>query len=155
LANIFFNKQSIPETPTLLLKRRDLTTIGAVTASEIVYKNQFFAPNELSFRVYRYVDEKQNASWQALDDYNVIYIPEYGEYFDAHVSLNEENGTYKTVTCTALAESELSQTKLYDIEINTDADMARPDYDEDYPTVFYREVSEQYADYPKDSAEYR
>jgi len=85
LANIFFNKQSIPETPTLLLKRRDLTTIGAVTASEIVYKNQFFAPNELSFRVYRYVDEKQNASWQALDDYNVIYIPEYGEYFDAHV----------------------------------------------------------------------
>lgn len=155
MANIFFNKQSIPESPTLLLKRRDLTTIGAVTASEIVYKNQFFAPNELSFRVYRYADEKQNASWQALDDYNVIYIPEYGEYFDAHVSLNEENGTYKTVTCTALAESELSQTKLYDIEINTDADMARPDYDEDYPTVFYREVSEQYADYPKDSAEYR
>lgn len=155
MANIFFNKQSIPETPTLLLKRRDLTTIGAIKASDIVYKNQFFAPNELSFRVYRYVDEKQNASWQALDDYNVIYIPEYGEYFDAHVSLNEENGTYKTVTCTALAESELSQTKLYDIEINTDADMARPDYDEDYPTVFYREVTEQYADYPKDSAEYR
>ncbi len=155
MANIFFNKQSIPETPTLLLKRRDLTTIGAIKASDIVYKNQFFAPNELSFRVYRYADEKQNTSWQTLDDYNVIYIPEYGEYFDAHVSLNEENGTYKTVTCTALAESELSQTKLYDIEINTDADMARPDYDEDYPTVFYREVSEQYADYPKDSAEYR
>lgn len=155
MANIFFNKQSIPETPTLLLKRRDLTTIGAIKASDIVYKNQFFAPNELSFRVYRYADEKQNTSWQALDDYNVIYIPEYGEYFDAHVSLNEENGTYKTVTCTALAESELSQTKLYDIEINTDADMARLDYDKDYPTVFYREVSEQYADSPKDSAEYR
>lgn len=155
MANIFFNKQSIPETPTLLLKRRDLTTIGAITASEIVYKNQFFAPNELSFRVYRYVDEKQNASWQALDDYHVIYIPEYGEYFDAHVSLNEENGTYKTVICTSLTETELSQTKLYDIEINTDADMARPDYDEDYPTVFYREVPEQYANYRKDSAEYR
>lgn len=142
MAKIIYNKNLKIDTPTLLLKKRDFTNIGAVTASEITYKNYFNSPNELSFKVYKFTDNQLNTLWDDINDYNILYIPEFEECFEIHISLTEETGTYKVVTCTSLAESELSQTKLYDIEINTDEDMARPDYDENFPTLFYRNPDE-------------
>lgn len=126
------------DTPTLLLKRRDLSNIGALTASEIVYKNNFNSANELSFKVGKSIDDGQNHLWDKLNDYNIVCIPEYGEYFEIQIALAEEAGAYKTVTCRSLTESELSQVNLYDIEINTESDIAREDYDSNFPTVFYR-----------------
>lgn len=138
MANIIYNQNLHINTPTLLLKGRDFSNIGAVTASGIVYKNNFNSANELSFKVYKTIDGEINQLWDKINDYNLIYLPEYGECFDIQVALTEDTGTYKTVTCKSLAETELSQTILYDIEINTEADMKRPDYDPDFPTVFYR-----------------
>lgn len=138
MAKLIYNKNLIIDTPTLLLKKRDFTNIGAVTASDITYKNYFNSPNELSFKVYKFTDNQLNTLWDDINDYNILYIPEFEECFEIHISLTEETGTYKVVTCTSLAEAELSQTMLYDIEINTDEDMARPDYDENFPTLFYR-----------------
>ena len=141
MAKIFYDKNLNIDTPTIILKKRDFTNIGSLIASEIKYKNNFASANELSFKVYKFLDEKLNVIWDEINDYNVIYIPEYEEFFDIHVSLNEEIGTYKVVTCTALAESELSNVNLYDIEINTEEDILRDDYDADYPTIFYRDLS--------------
>lgn len=129
------------EIPTLLLKRKDFTNLGILSATGIRYKNNFNSPNELSFTVYKYSDGERNAQWDDISDYNIIYLPEYNEYFDMQVTLNEENGVSKSVTCISLAESELSQVKLYNIELNTEADIARDDYDKDYPTIFYRDLS--------------
>lgn len=142
MAKIIYNQNLKIDTPTLLLKKRDFTNIGAITASEITYKNYFNSPNELSFKVYKFTDNKLNTLWDDINDYNILYVPELEECFEMHISLTEETGTYKAVTCTSLAESELSQTKLYDIEINTDEDMARPDYDQNFATIFYRNPDE-------------
>ena len=128
-------------TPTLLIKRKDYVNIGAIKASDIIYKNNFNSPNELSFTVHK--NNTEDFLWDNINDYNVICIP---EYFDMQVKLNEENELTKQVTCVALGEAELSQINLHDIEINTDADIARPDYDENFPTIFYRNP-EEYGDY--------
>lgn len=141
VAKSFLDKNLNIDTPTLILKRRDLTNIGNLIASEIKYKDNFASANELSFKVYKFLDEKLNTIWEEINDYNIIYIPEYDEYFDIHVSLNEEECTYKVATCTSLPESELFNTKLYNIEINTDKDLSWNTYTEDYHTVFYRDLS--------------
>lgn len=138
MAKIIYNQNLQIDTPTLLLKRRDLSNIGALTATEIVYKNHFNSANELSFKVSKSINSEQDHLWDKLNDYNIVCIPEYGEYFEIQIALAEEAGAYKTVTCRALAESELSQINLYDIEINTESDIAREDYDANFPTIFYR-----------------
>ena len=138
MAKIIYNQNLQIDTPTLLLKRRDFSNIGALTATEIVYKNHFNSANELSFKVSKSINGEQNHLWDKLNDYNIVCIPEYGEYFEIQIALAEEAGAYKTVTCRALAESELSQINLYDIEINTESDIARDGYDSNFPTVFYR-----------------
>jgi len=58
-----------------------------------------------------------------------------------HVNTNEENMTQKTVECTYLPVSELQEIKLRNIEINTEDDIKREDYDPDYPTIFYRDLT--------------
>lgn len=123
--------------PTVVIKRRTYENIGSVAVSDMVYTNHFNAPNELSFTVH--AQDEDSDIWDKINDYNVVYLPEYEEYFDMQVEKSEEQDVVKNVTCLSLCESELSQVNLYDIEINTEADIARDDYDPDYPTVFYRD----------------
>ncbi len=133
---IYKNDQTI-EMPTVVIKHRNYDNIGSVSVTDMVYTNHFNSPNELSFTVHA-TDEK-GLVWDKINDYNIVFLPEYGEYFDMQVEKTEENVVTKKVTCRSLCESELSQIRLYDIEINTDADIARPDYNPDFPTIFYRE----------------
>lgn len=123
--------------PTVVIKRRTYENIGSVPISDMVYTNHFNAPNELSFTVH--AQDTDSDIWDKINDYNVVYLPEYEEYFDMQVEKSEEQDVVKKVSCLSLCESELSQVNLYDIEINTEADIARDDYDPDFPTVFYRD----------------
>ena len=149
MAKAIYDKNLNVEIPTIVIKRRDFKNIGAIKVSDMIYKNNFNAPNELSFTVYKSVNDE--SIWDKINDYNIIWLPEYDEYFDMQVNIKEENNITKDVTCTSLCESELSQINLYQIEINTDDDMSRDDYDPDYPTIFYRDLSE----YEKGSLEYK
>lgn len=152
MAKIRFNNDLKIDTPVIILKRRDYTNIDSIKdACEIVYKDNYNSPNELSFKVYK---KSNTTHWDEINDYNIIYIPDYGEngeYFDISVRKDEDTTLYKTITCTSLAESELSNIKLYEIEINTEEDIARDDYDANYPTIFYRDLS----GYDKDSDMYK
>ena len=141
----------IVETPTLLLKRKDFSNIGAIPASEISYKNNFNSYNELSFKVYKYKNGVMDSLWDEINTYNVIYIPEYNEFFDIDVSLTEDTWLYKTVKCRSLAESELSQINLYDMEINTEEDIVNSEYE----TLFYRGVLNDGTDLTKYSLLHR
>ena len=57
VAKSFLDKNLNIDTPTLILKRRDLTNIGNLIVSEIKYKDSFASANELSFKVYKFLDE--------------------------------------------------------------------------------------------------
>ena len=139
MAKLYFNQQNEIDMPTLLLQTRNFDTIGElICTSDLTYKNNFNGANELSFKIYKTLDGIQNPLWESAVDCKIVYIPEFEEKFEIKVSHTEESSAYKCITGTALAESELSQVKLYHIEINTSDDIARADYDANFPTVFYR-----------------
>ncbi len=126
--------------PTVVIKRRNYENIGSVKAYGLTYTKHFNSPNELSFTVH--ASDTDSHIWEEVNDYNIVCLPEYGEYFDMQAEKTEDLEVVKKVTCRSLCESELSQVNLYDIEINTEADIARDDYDPNFPTVFYRSPSD-------------
>lgn len=156
MSKVTFTKDKHVRPLTLVLVRKDFSRIGVIHGSEITFKDNFNEPDELSCKVYKYVDGMYNQYWDHINDFNAIYVPELdtdGAYFEIQVSTNEEqNGVYKSITGTALAEAELANTKVYDLEINTDFEMENdPDWSKDYHTVFYRDLSP----YEDDPEEYR
>ncbi len=131
--------------PTIIIKRRNYENIGSVKAYGLTYTKHFNSPNELSFTVH--ASDAASHVWEEINDYNIVYLPEYEEYFEMQAEKTEDLEVVKKVTCRSLCESELSQVNLYDIEINTEEDIARDDYDPNFPTVFYRS--------PNDTEAYR
>ena len=107
--------------PALLLQNRNFETIGAVTnVHDFIYKEHFNSPNEISFTIYKDNGETSHPLWDSLINFKIIYIPEFGERFEIAISTASAQTTIKSVTGTSLCESELSQIRLYDIEINTE-----------------------------------
>lgn len=137
MPKIVFNENFGVDEITLVLERRDFSKYGKLKdVTDIEYKDTMNAP-ELSFNVYKTDDP----IWNKVNNYNLVYIPEYKEHFSISVNTTEENTTRKSVTCTYLPVSELQNVKLRNIQINTEDDIARDDYDADYPTIFYRDLS--------------
>lgn len=122
--------------PTLVLALKSKKRIGVVQASNIIYKDCFNAASELSFRVYKLEDE-ENALWDELKDFRLIWFKEIDKWFEISVEVDEENETVKNILGVSVCESELSQINLYNIEINTETDILRDDYV--LPTVLYNE----------------
>ncbi len=63
---------------------------------------------------------------------------EWNTWFEITVELDESNDVIKTVFATELEHAELGQIMLYNIEINTETDIAREDYKK--PTVLFDET---------------
>lgn len=144
MAKVLFNSQGLIETPTLLLQHKNFETIGnggITNVSGLTYKNNFNDANEISFKIHKFNNGIKHPLWDQLVDFRIIYIPELKERFQIAVSVNEEDpdDLSKSVTGTALCESELSNINLHGVQINTEADMTNDLYDENFPTVLYRD----------------
>ena len=144
MAKVLFNTQNIIETPTLLLQHKNFETIGnggITNVSGYTYKNNFNDANEISFKVHKFNNGIKHPLWDQLVDFRIIYIPELKERFQIAVAVNEEDpdDLSKSITGTALCESELSNINLHGVQINTETDMTNDLYDENFPTVLYRD----------------
>lgn len=144
MAKVLFNTQNIIETPTLLLQHKNFETIGnggITNVSGYTYKNNFNDANEISFKVHKFNNGIKHPLWDQLVDVKLIYIPELKERFEIAVTVNEEDpdDLSKSITGTALCESELSNINLHGVQINTETDMTNDLYDENFPTVLYRD----------------
>ena len=144
MAKVLFNSQGLIETPTLLLQHKNFETIGnggITNVSGLTYKNNFNDANEISFKIHKFNNGIKHPLWNQLVDFRIIYIPELKERFQIAVSVNEEDpdDLSKSVTGTALCESELSNINLHGVQINTETDMTNDLYDENFPTVLYRD----------------
>lgn len=144
MAKVLFNSQGLIETPTLLLQHKNFETIGnggITNVSGLTYKNNFNDANEISFKIHKFNNGIRHPLWDQLVDFRIIYIPELKERFQIAVSVNEEDpdDLSKSVTGTALCESELSNINLHGVQINTETDMTNDLYDENFPTVLYRD----------------
>lgn len=144
MAKVLFNTQNIIETPTLLLQHKNFETIGnggITNVSGYTYKNNFNDANEISFKVHKFNNGIKHPLWDQLVNFKLIYIPELKERFEIAVTVNEEDpdDLSKSITGTALCESELSNINLHGVQINTETDMTNDLYDENFPTVLYRD----------------
>lgn len=147
MAKILFNSQGLIETPTLLLQHKNFETIGnggITNVSGLTYKNNFNDANEVSFKIHKFNNEKKHPLWDSMVDFKIIYIPQLHERFEISVTTSEEdpNDISKSITGTSLCEAELSQITLRNVQINTETDMTNPLYDENFPTILYRDPEE-------------
>ena len=125
--NISYDNLEQMAPPTLLLCRRDRTVLGVLyPVTDLTVTWNLDTCQELSFRVYK--ELLSETLWNGLDQFKLIYIPEFAEYFDLDVAVSETEQSVKTITGKSLCEAELSQIVLYDIEINTESDISREDY---------------------------
>ena len=157
MAKIIFDKYHCNvDMPTLLLQNRDFDTIGIFSnISNFTYSENFNSSNEVSFTTYYKNGYGQiNPLWNSICDLKVIYIPEFNERFEMYISIDEENSTKKNISAVSLCEAELSNIKLYNIEINTELDIQNELYDENFPTVFFRNP-DLYMDYDWSNVKYK
>lgn len=74
------------------------------------------------------MDCASNNFWCEIKDFKLMYCREYNMWFEIYVETDEGDHLVKNVTAKSLGEAELSQIKLYEIEINTETDISRDDY---------------------------
>lgn len=134
---IDFDAAHNPQSPTIILAKKNGDKLGRIDAVEIESIDSMNDAAEISFKVYKTVDENKNNLWDEIINFRLIYCLEWNQWFEITVETDEDTQTVKTVTGTNLGCAELSQIMLYDIEINTEDDIAREDYDKDHPTIFY------------------
>ncbi len=131
---INFDPAGQVEKPTLVLARRSGEKIGVLTNLQgLMFSDSMTNPSEFVFDVY-----KDSCSyWDDIQPLKIVWVAEWDKWYEMDVELNESNASMKPVSLTHLPEAELSQILLYNIEINTEIDMAREEYDEKNPTIFY------------------
>lgn len=95
------------------------------------------AADEVYADIYKNLNDEIDEQWNDLTSLKTIYVPEPAGYYEARISTDENDSTVKHINGISLCEAELSQILLFDIEINTKADILREDYT--IPTTFYNE----------------
>lgn len=123
----FFN--GITEDFTVVLANRNLDKQGKISnTSDFVYSGKLNSADEISFNVYKYLDGEKEKLWDDICDLKLIWVNEAKQYFQIKVSKSESNSNVKKVVGVSLCEAELSQTYIRNMEINSEDDIARPDY---------------------------
>ena len=142
---------------TFVLSLRDHTHLGQIRnidPAETRSKINMNGANEISFTVYKYNESElakltaklgeekallaaKEPLWDEITDFKYVYVKDIDEYYEITVDKSDGEALYKTVTGTSACETELSQSYVYNLEINTELDIARDDYVS--PTVFYNE----------------
>ena len=147
-------------TPTIVLCTRSGKKIGVLQNIQSLKRNHPMNDvAEMSFDVYKYADGKKEPCWDSIKNFKLICLPTEPDnkykWYEIAVNIDETTDTIKHVTCIHANEAELGQLMLYDVEINTEDDIARDDYetitigDKEYGTVFYN------PEHPKNSLLHR
>ena len=128
--DIKFDLVGNPEPPTIILANRNGNMLGQLKVNNktIDLADNLVEPSEFSFTLNKYIDNEITPLWDKVVDFKLVYCKEWDAWFEITVELDEATETVKTVLCTHLGHAELSQLMLYNIEINTEADIERDDY---------------------------
>lgn len=120
--------------PTFVLAARNGHKYGVIPAVNISVSDTFNSNFELQFQVYKEDNGKNCRLWEDIVNFQLVWCPEWDVWFEIYVSIQDDNASVKDINCVSLGEAELSQINLYNIEINTEDDIAREDYE---PTVLF------------------
>lgn len=125
------------KSPAIILSTKYHKHLGTIENIDTAGINAGFnmaSAQELSFDVYKEMDGKTCSLWDFIVDFKYIFVPEFQEYYEIKISLDEDNKTIKHVTATSACEAELSTRLLRNFECNSEADILRDDYE---PTILY------------------
>ena len=121
---------------TLVLAKKNGDKISNITnITDIVAKHCMNDASELSCEAHKKMDDNVLSCWDELVNFKLSWIPEWDMWYEIYVEIDEKDENTKSITAKTIGEAELSQIMLYDIEINTETDIARDDYK--IPTKFY------------------
>ena len=131
-----FDVNHNPIPPTIVLANRNGNKLGVIDNYYGLQLGDVFSDNpQMSFKVTKKDNESITRLWSDIVDFKLVWCKEWDFWFQISVDLDDSNETIKSIDCTPLCQAELGQIMLYDIQINTEDDIARDDYDE--PTVVY------------------
>lgn len=130
---IKFDKTHNVISPTLVLATRSGRKLGAITYCNLTLKDSMNECSELSFKVSE-SDCSSLEFWNNITDFKLLWSKDWNRWFEIYVEVEESNDKIKNITAKSLGEAELSQINLYDIEINTENDIKRDNYE---PTVLF------------------
>ena len=136
---IKFDGDRHPRQPTLILATKAGERLGIIPATKIHFRDSLSSYSEFSFEVEknscRNMDDSINEEfWDAIKDFRLMYCREFDMWYELTVEVRESNDLVKVVSAISLGEAELSQINLYELQFNTEDDIARDDYK---PTVMY------------------
>lgn len=128
-----------------ILSTKDYRHLGAiqnVIPESVNHHGSLASGNEISFEVYKTVEkeiddkvkEVEEPLWDEITNLKLVYVRELDTYFEMSVQIDDTTEVIKkTVTCTSLCEAELGHIYIRGLEVNSEADIARDDYE---PTIF-------------------
>lgn len=135
---IRFDPSNSPELPSILLATKNGEKLGELKKQGVTLKDCLNDPSEITFRIHKYTDGVKSPLWDAVRDFRLVWCKEWDTWFQIKVEARESGETVKTVHGTSLCAAELSQIILHNIEINTENDIARDEYQ--IPTVLFSET---------------
>lgn len=127
--------------PTIVLATKSGRKLGSLPAYNVVFKDNMNSYSEVSFAVNKYDNGAECRLWSEIRDFRLVYCPEWDLWFEITVNTDDGEELIKNITGQTVCEAETSQIMLYNIEINTENDIARDDYVE--PTVIYNEENKE------------
>ena len=133
-----FDSNGIIQNPRFILGTRKASKLGLLSCCSNVNVGDFLDDSpSISFDVYKYNNNIENPLYNDLTTFKLVYVPEYDTWFEAIIEETEsdDNGAMKHVSLTRLGEAELSQIRVYGLNVNTEDSII---YDENYaPTILY------------------
>lgn len=125
------------ELPTCILSNiyhNHIGVINNIDDSTFQVKFNMNSQQEVSFDVYKEVDGRVCEVWDKLIPLRYVYIPDHHEYYKADITIDEDDTTVKHITLSSASEYELSNKIIRNLEINTEADILRNEYNTSIPT---------------------
>lgn len=116
--------------PTLVLSTRYHKKLGVIenVAPNITSRFTMSSHQEISFDVYKTLDNVVCSLWDEIVDFKYVYVPEHNEYYEIQVDIDDSNNTIKHCVGKSAGECELSQRYLRDFHCNDETDILMDDY---------------------------
>ena len=120
------------ELPTCILSNvyhHHIGVINNIDNDSIQVSFNMNSQQEVSFDVYKEIDGVKCSLWDDIVGLRYVYIPEHEEYYKIEVNMDEDSATVKHLTLSSASEYELSNKIIRSLEINTESDILRNEYD--------------------------
>ena len=136
---ILFDAAGVPLLPHLILATKSGRLIREIPVNEVRFRETLVSGSEFAFTVYKEACVDKNgdideAFWKKITDFKLAYCRDFDRWYELKADMTESTDIRKAITARSLGEAELSQINVYGIEVNTETDIDRDDYE---PTVLY------------------